>query len=107
MPLLRRDEHRGNGRRARDFAGDRETRLDHGAGLAASRADGRARDKLMTHPPATRGIDDRERAEQLLSDALALPRPDRISFITNACADEGELRTELLSLLEHAEPAEE
>jgi TolB-like protein/Tfp pilus assembly protein PilF len=49
---------------------------------------------------------DHERAEQLLSEALSLPGPERIPFLTNACADDIELRTELLSLLEHAEPAE-
>ena len=49
----------------------------------------------------------RERAEQLLSDALSLPHADRTSFITSECGDDVALRTELLSLLEHAEPAED
>ncbi len=49
----------------------------------------------------------RDRAEQLLSEALSLPPTDRISYITNACADDAALRTELLSLLDHAEPAEQ
>src|SRR5688500_10333356 len=107
MPLLRRDEHRGNWRCTRNLAGHREARLDDGAGVAASRADGHARDELMTQPLAPRDGDDRERAEQLFSDALTLPPSDRISFITSACAEDVELRTELLSLLDHAEPAEE
>ena len=46
------------------------------------------------------------RAEELLSDALALPGDQRIDFITDACGDDAALRTELLSLLEHAAPAE-
>ena len=49
---------------------------------------------------------DHERAEQLLSEALSLPGPERIGFLSEACHDDIELRTELLSLLEHAEPAE-
>lgn len=48
----------------------------------------------------------RDRAEQLLSDALSLPRVDRASYIISACGDDADLRTELLSLLEHAEPGE-
>lgn len=48
-----------------------------------------------------------DRAEQLLSDALALPLRDRVAFVTEACADDTALRKELLSLLEHAEPGEE
>lgn len=49
---------------------------------------------------------DGSRAEQLFSDALALPLEERIEFVTGACRGDPALRAELISLLEHAEPAE-
>ena len=49
----------------------------------------------------------RERAEHLLSDALALPQHERRTFVERSCGDDVALRDELLSLLEHAEPAED
>ena len=45
-------------------------------------------------------------AEALLSEALSLPADQRIAFINSACRDDAALRTELLSLLEHAGPGE-
>lgn len=49
---------------------------------------------------------DGSRAEQIFSDALALPPGERIAFVTGACGSDAALRAELLSLLEHARPAE-
>jgi len=45
------------------------------------------------------------RAKEILADALALPAPDRADFVDAQCQNDIALKTEVLSLLKHAENA--
>ena len=48
-----------------------------------------------------------EKTELLFEQARALPRSERAAFVEGACRDDPALRDELVSLLEHADAAEE
>src|SRR5688572_10698247 len=92
MPLLRRPEHRGDGRDALAVAGDGETRLGDRARMAQSRAE-----------DMTAG-DRWDLVETLLHDALEREPSARAAFLANACPDDA-VRHEVEALLRaHEQP---
>src|SRR5688500_2550756 len=92
MPLLRRPEHRGDGRDALALAGDGEARLGDCARMAQSRAE-----------DMTAG-DRWDRVEALLHGALEREPSEREAVLANACPDAA-LRHEVEALLRaHEQP---